>query len=358
MREPFYKRWSRRIISIPVLTIVFFMTLALLPALVPVLMIIDIVRRSKWAAMRSLAFLLLYLSSEVIGITVYLFMFLFSGAWLGLGKDRIERWVYVLQRFWGSWLFYGAVKIYRMNIVIDEPDGIDKGPLMLFIRHAAMVDTSLPGFLFIIRHKMRVRHIIKNELRWDPCLDMGASRVPSHFVKRGAANNQSEIEAIGNLMKGVKEENDGIMIFPEGTRFTHSKRIKILEKLAEKGDTYFLEKARALKNVLPPRLGGSLAMLQANTKACAVFCTHVGFEAATKALNMLNGSLINRTIRIKLWKIPFDKIPKTTEARIEWLYEHWGKVDDWIEKQKNLIPELTKTPPENKRKKHRAVAMY
>jgi len=33
-------------------------------------------------------------------------------------------------------------------------------------------------------------------------------------------------------------------------------------------------------------------------------------------------------------------------------------VDDWIEKQKNLIPELTKTPPENKRKKHRAVAMY
>lgn len=358
MRERFYKRWGRRIISISVLLLTFIITLALLPLLIPTLVVIDLVRQSKWAAMRSLAFLLVYLTSEIIGVTIYMFMLLFSGVFFGFGKERMERWVYALQRWWGSALFYGTVKIYGMSFDIDEPEGLAKGPLMLFIRHAALPDTSLPGFLFTLRHKMRMRHIIKNELRWDPCLDIGASRVPNHFVKRGMTDNNSEIDAISNLVKGLKEEKDGIMIFPEGTRFTQSKRKRILERLAEKGDAYFLEKARALKNVLPPRLGGSLAMLQANTKSYAVFCAHVGFDAATKALNMLNGSLINRTIRIKLWKVPFDKIPKTTEAQVEWLYEQWARVDEWIENHKHLVPEIAKTPPIKKQRKSKAVAMY
>ena len=47
------------------------------------------------------------------------------------------------------------------------------------------------------------------------------------------------------------------------------------------------------------------------------------------------GSLVNRTILVKLWKVPFDKIPKTREGRIAWLYENWSRIDQWIEKHKN-----------------------
>ena len=51
---------------------------------------------------------------------------------------------------------------------------------------------------------------------------------------------------------------DGVIIYPEGTRFTEAKRERIIEELARNGESYLCEKARMLTNVLPPRLGGPL----------------------------------------------------------------------------------------------------
>ena len=335
----FFETWKRRIIIIPLYFIAFLVVIATLPLTLPGTIIVDTIRRSRWASLRCLAFLNLYLGAELLGIYVLFAQWIFAGSWLGTtkGKERLVRWTHTTQRWWGGWLFNGTCRIFGIKLDIDEPDGINRGPLLLFIRHASLPDTSLPGALFILRHRIRLRHIIKRELLWDPCLEIGGSRVPTCFVNRGSQDNTKELENIGALAKGMGENiKDGIMIFPEGTRFTPEKRLRIIQKLAEKGDTYFLEKAKSLKNVLPPRLGGSLAILEANTRAYAVFCAHVGFEAATKAMNMLNGSLINQTIRIKLWKVPFDKIPKTREEQIEWLYENWKRIDDWIEAHKNM----------------------
>jgi 1-acyl-sn-glycerol-3-phosphate acyltransferase len=205
---------------------------------------------------------------------------------------------------------------------------------MLFFRHVSIADTSLPGALFVLQRRWHVRHIIKRELLWDPCLDLVGNILPNFFVRRGAADNTEEIEGMRRVARGLGEvglgDDESIMIFPEGTRFTPKKREAVLKKLAERADAYFLEKARAFKNVLPPRLGGCLALLEENTRACAVFCAHVGFEAASRAHNLMNGALIHKTIRIKLWRIPFELIPKTREARIEWLFDHWRRIDEWI----------------------------
>jgi len=46
------------------------------------------------------------------------------------------------------------------------------------------------------------------------------------------------------------------------------------------------------------------------------------------------GALLDRTIRIRFFRVPSDEVPEDDAARIDWLYEHWREVDRWIEAQK------------------------
>ena len=341
--QTFVEIWRRRAITIPGYFLAWALTAATLPLTALVAVVHDLARRSRWAMTRTLGFLVLYLSAETAAIALSFGMWLASGGFVGVGKKRLENWTYTLQRWWGGWLFHGAFWLFGMNLDVEGLDEIETGPLLLFFRHVAMPDTSLPGTLFMLRKPMRIRHIIKRELLWDPTLDIAGRRAPHFFVRRGAADSAAEIAGVRRLARNLADD-EGVVIFPEGTRFTPRKRARVLEALAEKGDAYLLEKARSLKNVLPPRLGGCLALLEENVRASAVFCAHVGFEAATKAHDMLNGSLIGRTIRVKLWLEPFAGIPKSREAQIEWLYEKWARVDEWIEQHRQAETAAATSP--------------
>ena len=332
----FFEKWGRRSVTVPSFIIICLLLLALLPVTLPIAALVDAIRGTQWGASRFLLFLCLYFSTQTFSILLALVIWVFSGRWLGLGKKLFVDWSYTLQRWYGSSLFYGTVRLYGIRLKIDEPPDLNRGPLMLFIRHASLPDTSLPGALFILRHRMRIRHIMKRELLWDPALDIGGNRIPNYFLRRKASDPEKELAEIRQLARDMTA-NEGIMIYPEGTRFTQAKRNKMIQSLAQKGKAALAEKAAALKNVRPPRVGGSLAILEGNNmKAYAVFCAHIGFEAASKMVDLLNGTLINSTIRVKLWKVPFDQIPKTREERIEWLFENWKKIDDWIELHKNF----------------------
>jgi hypothetical protein len=34
------------------------------------------------------------------------------------------------------------------------------------------------------------------------------------------------------------------------------------------------------------------------------------------------------------WRIPREDIPDGRDARIEWLYECWARVDDWVDEHR------------------------
>lgn len=339
----FFNKWGRRSLIIPAYYLMTISLVALSPALYLFTFINDAIRKNRWSFSRCLSFLYVYLIAECVSVFIAFIQWILVGGFLGLGKNRLREWTFTLQALWGKTLVHGAFRIFGIHMYVEGSEEIKKGPLILFIRHASLPDVSLPGYLFNVQRKIRLRHVIKRELLWDPSLDVGGNRIPSFFVRRGSEDSEKEIEGVRRLMEGIAE-NEGVMIYPEGTRFTPSKRRRIMEKLAQKKDNYLLEKAMALKNVLPPRLGGSLAILEKNICGYAVFCAHVGFEATTKMWDMLNGSLIDKTIRVRLWKIPFEEIPKTREAQIEWLYEKWFMVDNWIERHKNLDQILGENP--------------
>ena len=123
---------------------------------------------------------------------------------------------------------------------------------------------------------------------------------------------------------------DGVAIYPEGTRFTPSKRERILAKLATRAEPDLLARARRLQHVLPPHVGGPLGLLERNRGADVVLCAHTGLEAAGSPSDLLGGQLVGTTVRVRFWRVPHADIPREKGARVSWLYQQWQRVDDWL----------------------------
>jgi 1-acyl-sn-glycerol-3-phosphate acyltransferase len=176
---------------------------------------------------------------------------------------------------------------------------------------------------------MRLRYILKRELLWDRCLDIVGNRLPNVFVDRFSDDSAREIRRARELA-GDLGPRDGLVMYPEGTRFSEEKRKRVLERLHREGDAKMLECARSLQFVLPPRPGGTLGLLDAAPESDVVVCAHTGFEGAGSLAHIWRGSLVNQTIRVHFLRIPRDAIPTAREARLTWLLEEWRRVDAWV----------------------------
>ena len=91
--------------------------------------------------------------------------------------------------------------------------------------------------------------------------------------------------------------------------------------------------AAGLANVLPPRPGGTLALMEASD-ADVVVLAHEGLEGFARVRDMWSGDLVGSTIRIRFRRIDRSKIPIDRTDRVGWLFAIWSDVDDWIAKQK------------------------
>jgi 1-acyl-sn-glycerol-3-phosphate acyltransferase len=173
--------------------------------------------------------------------------------------------------------------------------------------------------------------VIKRELLWDPCLDIVGHRLPNYFIRRGSEDSDREVRALRDLIRGVRPD-EGVLVYPEGTRFSPAKRERILARLRERGQEGLARRAASLKNVLPPRLGGPLALLEDNPGLDVVVCAHTGFERATSFWELWNGGLRKLEVRVCFWRIPFAEIPREREERIDWLFAQWSRIDTWIDR--------------------------
>lgn len=202
-------------------------------------------------------------------------------------------------------------------------------PVILFVRHASIVDTLVPVLYVCAPFDMKLRYVMKSELVWDPCLDLAVNRMPHLFVQRGRSDSRKQLRAIGKLVEDVGPR-EGVIMFPEGTRYSDAKKARILKQLENTGQKELLQWAKKCKRVLPPRMGGPLALLEKNPGADVVFCAHTGLEKAASFRESFNGGFVGAVVHIRFWGVPFEAIPKSTEARREWLLEEWGKVDEFI----------------------------
>ncbi len=296
------------------------------PVLVPVLGLYDLLRRNRAATLRLLGLLWVFLFAELLGVTLAGLLWIRHALTPGRDRERFLDEHYRLQWWWGRLLLGASARLLQLRLTVEGDAEAAPGPVVVFMRHTSIVDTVLPLVFLGSRHGLRLRYVLKKGLQLDPCLDVVGNRLPNYFVDRSGETDR-EIRAVGELAQGLGER-DGVLIYPEGTRFTASKLERAREKLAEH-DPLLHELSRDLTHVLPPRPGGALALLDTALPAGAdvVFFAHTGLDHLERMHDVLSGEVLGSVVRLRMWRVPGRSIPAEREARLRWLYRQWERVD-------------------------------
>ena len=321
---------THRLLTIPAyLAAAFIVTLAL-PILVPVSYAATFHPAAR-GALRSLAFVAVYLWCEAAGIAASFWLWLthrmprapFSAEYLTAN--------YRLQCWWANALKRGAERIFNLTFDVEGRDALRGPPAIMLPRHASMADTMIPIVFYAMPFDYRLRYVLKRELLIDPCLDIVGNRLPNYFVDRDSADSQREVEGVTQLVRTLGP-NEGVLIYPEGSRFTPARREQVVAKLrrtAAPGD--FARFDRWL-DVLPPRLGGVLGILAANPGRDLVFCAHTGFEGSSHFDTLINGSWAHARIRIAFWRVPYADIPRTPEMQKIFVFDQWDRIQQTVQR--------------------------
>ena len=300
----------------PLLLLLFAVTTAALPVLLVIAVAVDAtrwaVRRRPWMATRLALFLWVYLAAETAAV-VALFL-----AWALPPRSRVVERTYRLQARWAALLFAAARRLFSLRFNVQGTDAVAPGPIVVLMRHASIVDNLLPAVFVAAPHGLRLRYVLKRELLSDPSIDIAGGRLPNCFVLRGADDAEVEVARVRALAERLGPR-DGVLIYPEGTRFTAAKRQRAIARLP---------RAAELLHVLPPRPGGTLAVL--DTGADVVVCAHHGLDGFASIGDLWRGGLVRRTVHIRFSRFAGSSLPEGREARTAWLWQRWHEVDDWI----------------------------
>ena len=327
--EPLLATFSRRAVTVPVALLLGVTAVVAAPLWAAVGIAWDLLagEARKRPRTRALAFFALYLSCEAGGLLAAGFLWAATlGGRLG-GRPRFLEANAGLQRLWSGALFHGSRCLFSMAVSTEGLDLADEAPFLLFARHASVADTVLAAAFVANPRRLLLRYVLKRELLWDPCLDVVGRRLPNAFVRRSGPGLDAEVAAVAALAEGL-DARSGVLIYPEGKRFSEARRAAAASGLAARGEAELARIAAEFRNVLPPKVRGPLALLEAARGVDVLFLEHTGFEGAASFPEFWHGALVGGTLRVRLRRFAASEIP--AEGRDRWLFERWAEMDRWI----------------------------
>jgi 1-acyl-sn-glycerol-3-phosphate acyltransferase len=314
----------RRLISISGLILGAVVLTVLLPAWLPLVIIID-ASRLKWRfpLARLLLFGVCWAWLETVGV------FCSALLWITGQSKNVPRH-YALQRWWADRLLRALKATCGFSVEVEKIDALKPGPVILLARHASLADSLVSAYVVTTLAHMNPRFVLKRELLADPCLDVVGQRLPNHFLDRQATDSAPELEALQSLVTDIDASTVGI-IFPEGTRANNKKRTRALEKIAT-NDPDRADRLSDMRHLLPPRPAGAAAMLRGCISADVVVAWHVGFEGLDTFGGILKAiSSDMPPIRFHLRRVSRDEIPDASisngEGFTRWLDDEWMRMD-------------------------------
>jgi 1-acyl-sn-glycerol-3-phosphate acyltransferase len=326
---PLGARLWRRVRGITVEVLLFLLVTLLSPLLMMIAVVVDLAlwlrRRKHWMAVRLLAMGWWFLAGELYGLIGLFVVWLAAG-----GRDSVRRreGVYRVKRRWLRSHLAGIRLLFGLRFEIEDLELAGGGPVLVMIRHASIIDNALPDAILGHAHGLGFRFIIKRELQMLPTIDIGGRWVPTLFVRRASGDTAAELERARSLTLNLSER-DGLLIYPEGTRWTPEKLARAKEIIAER-QPEIAPLAEGLNNLLPPRLGGTLALLEGARDADVVIFGHVGLDGFEYISDIWAGGLVGSTVRLRFWRFAAAEIPEERDELIAWLYRRWQELDDWV----------------------------
>jgi len=319
------RKW---LLSVPLLFLAFFMLAAMLPALLLATAVLSLLPRYA-GALRAVLFLGCYLLCEIAGVVVSLWI------WLRYrhNEERFMQANFKLQCWWAARLMAAAKLLFSLNFHEHNSEALEGPAALLMPRHASIADTVLPMTYYAIPRQQRLRYVLKTELQWDPCLDIVGNRLPNYFTDRASHNTEEEVAGVVKLLTDAPA-NESLLIYPEGTRFSVAKHQQLRAKSTPGSE--LAEQLDRWNDLLPPRLGGCLGLLQANTRHDLLFLAHSGFEGSASFVELVNGSWCNSDVHLEFWRIPFANIPQEPGAQREFLFTQWDRMQQTVVRLKAL----------------------
>ena len=320
-------RHTRRAISVPAVFLAFALSITLAPLLFAVAAVVDLVSAPRrWRNTRLLAMVVLALSIEVAAIIAAVSLWVVFGCGRYLDSTRSFWAHHRLQRWYTASLMTAARATCGLHIDVEDAAPASRGNAIVIGRHTSIGDALIPALLFAGRYNLNTRYVLKDDLLWGPAFDIVGNRLRNHFVDRTPDDSESEIAAITQLMDGFDERCVSV-IFPEGTFFTAARKARAVQRLNDSGRHELAARSEGLRYLLPPRPGGALAMLAGAPDADAVFVGNSGFERFNSLGAIYRAVPFTEPVRVWLWRVPNDEIPKEPDQQVLWLYDQWERLD-------------------------------
>jgi len=312
----------RRLITVPLFMSLTVLLTGLLPLLIVIAFLLT-VAPSMRGALPTLGFMLGYLWCETIGIV--------SAFVIWLRYREHEAFLsanFKLQCWWANTLKVIGERLFRLSFRVVGSDALIGPPAIILPRHTSIADTVLPMVYYAIPQQIRLRYVLKKELLVDPCLDIVGHRLPNYFVDRQGEDSEGARHGVALLMADMKP-NEGALIYPEGTRFSPAKRAALQHRY--RASPEMLAQLERWTELLPPRLGGTLAMLSANPGRDIIFMAHIGFEGSSHFRNLVNGSWVGAKVTLIFWRIRFEDVPSSSDSLREFLFEQWDRMQSAVQ---------------------------
>jgi len=234
-----------------------------------------------------------------------------------------------------SALVAAARLLLGFSVSVQEPpdrDLIAGRPLLVLARHGGPGDSFALVHLLMSRYQRRPAIVAREELCWDPGLDLMLSRLPSCFIRQGdGARMASRLTALAGRLDG----QDAILLFPEGGNWTPVRHRRAIARLRRAGRRQAAADAESNPNVLPPRPSGVLACLAGRPDLGVLIVAHTGLEDLVSPATVWRAlPVTSRPMTIRWWYEPAGTVPDADGDRREWLRLHWAIVDSWIDARK------------------------
>jgi len=322
----------------------------------------------RWRGLRLLWFLVVYLLRETVGLVALFVLWILSGFGWRIRSDRFVRAHVVIAGWFVGGLIGSARRVLGLRVSVEDvPPGLavdhpfrrdpadwdgtadrdgtanwdgtadrdgpaDDGtrPLLVFSRHAGAGDSFILVDQLLNTYGRRPRIVLKDQLRWDPCIDVALSRIPSRFISPNPAPGSGVVESIAALAEDLPSDG-ALILFPEGGNFTRRRRNRAISRLREAGLDNLVGLAEELTQVLPPRPGGAFAAIDAAPGADVVFVAHTGLEQLSSLRQLWAGLPMRSEVRMTWWTVDRRDVPTEYSERISWLYAWWEHIDNWIE---------------------------
>jgi 1-acyl-sn-glycerol-3-phosphate acyltransferase len=331
---------ARRLLTIPALLLLLAISVALAPIAVVLGGLFGLRPGGRNRIARIALFAVVYFATESAGLLAAAWLWVRAGFGTRICSQRCLQSHYRLLAALLRGLYAVGCALFCLHVDPPTALGPDRGdapvlpptpgrPLLILSRHAG------PGDSFLLVHALLTmlgrgpRIVLRQDLRFDPFIDVVLGRLPHCFVERGPDGGRTTTARIGRIAATMGPA-DALLLFPEGGNFTPRRRRRVIASLRRRGLAQASVQARRLRNVLPPHPAGVFTAVDAAPHADLVFVAHTGLDHIQSVRQAWQGIPLTRPVEIAWRTIPAERVPFDHDERLQWLEGNWAEIDAWI----------------------------